>query len=168
MLDYGYMSKSKFQAGAEILLAIVSCEAAGFLGSLFTAPAIPTWYATLTRPEFAPPSWVFAPVWTTLFALMGIAAWLIWRQGINRQVVKTALAIFALQLGLNILWSGLFFGLQSPGWAFFEIILLWLAIAATIAAFAKLSKPAAWLLAPYLAWVSFAAYLNYAFWSLNT
>ncbi|MCE9644074.1 tryptophan-rich sensory protein [Candidatus Parcubacteria bacterium] len=143
---------------------VALAQGAGILGSLFTAPSIGTWYATLVRPELSPPNWVFAPVWTTLFLLMGIAAFLVWRQGRKGRV---ALGIFLLQLVLNTLWSILFFGLQSPGAALVDIVFLWLAIVATIIAFARVSTPAAWLLAPYIAWVSFAAYLNYAIWTLN-
>lgn len=148
-------------------VAIVTCELAGIVGSLFTVSAVREWYPTLIRPSFAPPSWVFGPVWTTLFALMGVAAWLVWKKGMKRQDVKTALSIFAVQLVLNTLWSILFFGLHTTGGALVEIAFLWVAIVASIIAFAKISKPAAWLLAPYILWVSFAAYLNYAFWVLN-
>lgn len=125
------------------------------------------WYATLAKPALNPPSWVFGPVWTTLFALMGIAAFLVWRKGTHRRNIKIALGIFGVQLALNTLWSILFFGMQNPGVALVEITLLWLAIVATIIAFARISRPAAWLLAPYILWVSFAAYLNYAIWAVN-
>lgn len=147
--------------------AIFVCELAGIIGTVFTSPSITTWYATLTRPELNPPSWVFGPVWTTLFALMGIAAFLVWQKGLRRADVRFALWIFAGQLVLNTLWSIIFFGLHSPGGALVEITLLWLTILATIVAFAKISKPAAWLLVPYIAWVSFASYLNFAIWTLN-
>ncbi len=146
---------------------IVLSQMAGLIGSLFTMPAIDGWYAALARPELAPPNWVFAPVWTTLFVFMGIAAFIVWRKGTERREVKVGLKIFFLQLVLNTLWSIIFFGLQSPGAAFVEILFLWVAILATIVAFAKVSRPAAWLLAPYLAWVSFAAYLNFMIWRLN-
>lgn len=151
----------------KLLLCITVAQAAGLIGSFFTVPAIDSWYATLARPEFAPPNWVFAPVWITLFVLMGIAAFIVWQKGLDRKQVKTALIIFGLQLVLNTLWSIIFFGLQSPGFAFVEIIFLWTAIVATIVAFAKVSKPAAWLLLPYILWVSFAAYLNFAIFWLN-
>lgn len=147
---------------------IILAQGAGVVGSLFTAPAIDGWYAALTKPEIAPPNWLFAPVWITLFMLMGIAAFLVWRRGATRTDVRVALSFFVLQLALNTLWSVIFFGFFSLGAALVEIALLWLAIAATIVTFAKVSKPAAWLLAPYLLWVSFAAYLNYALWTLNT
>lgn len=146
---------------------ILGAQAAGVIGSFFTAPAIPSWYASLVKPAGAPPDWIFAPVWTTLFFLMGIAAFLVWRHGLARPDVRRALFVFALQLGLNVLWSFVFFGTRNPGGAFLEILVLWLAIAATIRLFANISKTAAWLLVPYLAWVAFAAYLTYAFWTLN-
>ncbi|MFZ2682075.1 MAG: TspO/MBR family protein [Patescibacteria group bacterium] len=154
--------------GLTLGLAILACEVLGASGSLFTGPEIETWYATLTRPEIAPPNWVFAPVWTTLFAFMGIAAWLVWRQGLGVRQVKLGLAVFAWQFALNILWSAVFFGLHEPGAALGVILALWLSIAGTMLAFYKVSRPAAWLLLPYLLWVSFATYLNYAFWLLNS
>lgn len=142
-------------------------EFAGIIGSVFTTPSIPGWYSGIIKPDFNPPEWVFGPVWTTLFALMGIAAFLVWKKGLDRRDVKIALGIFMGQLVLNTLWSIIFFGFKSPGVAFVEIIFLWLAILATIIAFAKISKPAAWLLVPYILWVSFAAYLNYSIYALN-
>ncbi len=151
----------------KLILCIALAQAAGLIGTIFTMPAIGTWYATLARPELAPPNWIFAPVWTTLYLLMGIAAFLVWQKGLDRKEVKVALAIFGVQLVLNTLWSIIFFGLQSPGWAFVEIVFLWTAIVATIIAFAKVSKPAAWLLAPYILWVSFAGYLNFMIFWLN-
>lgn len=151
----------------KFVVAIAIAELAGVIGSIFTTPSIPTWYATLAKPELAPPNWIFAPVWTTLFVLMGIAAFLIWRKGLTRKDVQIALGIFLGQLILNTLWSIIFFGFQSPGGAFIEIIFLWFAILTTIIVFARISKPAAWLLVPYILWVSFAGYLNYAIWTLN-
>ncbi|MEX1112152.1 MAG: TspO/MBR family protein [Candidatus Andersenbacteria bacterium] len=151
----------------KLVAAIGISEAAGIIGSVFTISSIPTWYASLARPELSPPNWIFGPVWTTLYALMGIAAWLIWRKGLQRKDVKVALGIFVGQLVLNSLWSIIFFGLQNPGVALIEIVFLWLAILATIITFARISKPAAWLLVPYIVWVSFASYLNYAIWVLN-
>lgn len=151
----------------KFIIAIVVSELAGIIGSVFTSSSIPTWYATLTRPALNPPSWVFGPVWTTLFVFMGIAAFLVWKKGLNRKDVKIALGIFLGQLVLNTFWSIIFFGLHSPGGAFIEIIFLWLAILATIIAFVKISKPAAWLLIPYILWVSFASYLNFMIWILN-
>lgn len=152
---------------AQAVVAIIICEAAGIIGSIFTTPAIPTWYAGLTKGPLNPPSWVFAPVWTTLFALMGIAVYLVWKKGMTRPEVRSAVIVFGVQLVLNVMWSILFFGLQSPGLALVEIAIFWLAIALTIWKFAKVSPTAAWLMTPYIAWVSFASYLNYTIWILN-
>jgi tryptophan-rich sensory protein len=146
----------------KLAIAVAVSESAGIVGSIFTMPSIASWYAGLVRPELSPPNWIFAPVWTTLFLLMGIAAGIVWIKKDYR-----ALAVFAIQLILNTAWSIIFFGLHSPGWAFVEIIFLWLAILATIIAFAKTSRVAAWLLVPYIIWVTFASYLNFMIWSLN-
>lgn len=152
----------------KLVFSIAICELAGVVGSLFTMPAIRSgWYAGLAKPEFAPPNWLFGPVWTVLFAMMGVAVFLVWKKGFERREVKIALMIFDIQLLLNIFWSIIFFGWQSPGGAFIEIIFLWLAIIATIIVFAKISRPAAWLLVPYIIWVSFAGYLNFSIWQLS-
>lgn len=145
---------------------------AGIIGSVFTAPAIPAWYATLVKPELSPPNWIFGPVWTTLYIMMGVAVWLTWNRRdhaspATKRKIHLAIGIFIVQLILNTLWSIIFFRFQNPRLALAEIILLWLAIAATIFSFAKISKPAAWLLVPYIFWVSFATYLTYAIWTLN-
>lgn len=140
---------------------------AGFAGSVFTSPQVPGWYAGLAKSPLNPPAWVFGPVWTVLFVLMGISLFLIWREGTGRPEVRAALLAFGVQLALNVLWSALFFGLQSPFLGFCEIILLWCAVLATIVLSARVSKPAAWLLLPYILWVSFAAYLTWAVWTLN-
>ncbi len=152
----------------QVLLAIIICELAGMIGAIFTVSATPTWYAGIAKPTFSPPNWIFAPVWTTLFALMGIAAYLVYKKGIGKKVVKVALGIFAIQLILNIKWSLIFFGMHNPGHAFIEIIFLWLAILLTIIAFSKVSKSAAYLLIPYILWVSFASFLNFSIWQLNS
>ena len=151
----------------KLFAAVVISEMAGIVGTVFTTPSIPGWYAGLVKPAINPPAWVFAPVWTTLFFLMGVAAFLVWNKGIGHKNVKIALGIFVGQLFLNTLWSFIFFGSHNPGLAFVEIIFLWLTILATIIAFAKISKLAAWLLAPYILWVSFAGFLNYSLWQLN-
>ncbi len=160
----------------QLVAAIIISELAGVIGSLFTTTAVNGWYTLLVRPSFAPPSWIFGPVWTTLFLLMGIAAFLVWRKGKTDALqqggafpkrVRIALTLFGIQLVLNTLWSIIFFGSENLGGAFFEIIFLWIAIVATTVAFYKIIKPAAYLLLPYIAWVTFAAYLNYAFWQLN-
>ncbi|HUC02105.1 MAG TPA: TspO/MBR family protein [Candidatus Paceibacterota bacterium] len=158
--------KQKFD-WLKLIIAVVVSEAAGVIGSIFTVSAIPIWYATLAKPALNPPAWIFGPVWTTLYLLMGIAAFLVWRKGWNSKGVKAALSLFAIQLILNALWSIIFFGLHSPAWALIEIIAMWIVIVATITAFSKISRSAAWLLAPYILWVSFALYLNYSIWRLN-
>jgi benzodiazapine receptor len=142
------------------------CLAASGIGAAVTAPQIRGWYATLTKPSWSPPDWVFGPVWTALYLSMGIAAWLVWRPG-GWSMARRPLAWFAVQLGLNSLWSCVFFELRSPGWAFAEILLLWMAVVGTTAAFWRRSVVAGWLFVPYLAWVSFAALLNFAVWRLN-
>ncbi|MDP4009173.1 MAG: TspO/MBR family protein [bacterium] len=151
----------------KLVVAIGASLSAGIIGSVFTAPAIPGWYAGLVRPALNPPSWVFGPVWTTLYVLMGIAAFLVWRNGWERKEVRAALEVFGLQLLLNASWSVVFFGLQSPGWALVNIIALWFAIVWTMVLFYTISRPATYLLVPYILWVSFATYLNYALWILN-
>jgi len=151
----------------KLIIAIVISQLAGVIGSVFTVSAISTWYAELLKPVLNPPNWLFGPVWTTLYVLMGIAAFLIWKKGYEKREVRIALGIFLIQLFLNTMWSIIFFGLHNPFWAFIEIIVLWFAIVATIIVFYKISKPAAYLLLPYLAWVTLAGYLNYSIWMLN-
>ena len=138
----------------------------------FLAPAAgawttsPDWYSTLAKPSWSPPAWVFGPVWTVLYALMAVSAWLVWREGgWARQ--RRPLMLYLVQLILNAAWTPLFFGLRQPGLAFAEIVLLWLAILITLLAFMRARPLAAWLFAPYLAWVSFAAVLNFTLWRLN-
>lgn len=154
---------------ATLVVAVVVCEAVGAAGAVFTTSGLESWYGTLARPVLAPPNWVFAPVWTGLFALMGGAVWLIWRRlsGPDHAAARRAMGLFAGQFALNLAWSAAFFGARSVVAGLVVIILLWLAIVATVLAFGRVDRRAAWLLAPYLAWVSFAAYLNYRFWVLN-
>jgi len=144
----------------KLVVSIIACQLAGLIGSVFTTPAIPTWYAALQKPAFTPPNWLFAPAWLTLYLLMAIAAFLIWRRGLAQKEVKTALLIFAIQLILNALWSVAFFGLKSPLAGIIVIALLWVAILLTILRFFRLSAAAGALLLPYILWVSFAAALN--------
>jgi len=151
----------------KLVASILVCQGAGVVGSLFTSPAISGWYATLQKPSFNPPNWIFAPVWTLLFLLMGVSLYLIWSKGLGNKKTKTAVFIFGVQLILNIVWSIIFFGLQSPLYAFIEIIILWLAILLTIISFSKISKTAAYLLLPYILWVSFAAILNFSIMIIN-
>lgn len=148
-------------------IAILVPQGASAIGALITAPKLSTWYGKLEWPAAVPPDWAFGPVWTFLFLLMGVAAFLIWRQGLHDGRVRMALAAFLIQLGLNVLWSFFFFGLENPALAFAEIIALLLAIGATIFLFFRVSRPAAYLLVPYIAWVTFAAYLNFQIWMLN-
>jgi tryptophan-rich sensory protein len=155
-----------------IIIAIAVCELAGIIGAVFTMPAVKpgkglNWYSLLITPPFNPPSWIFAPVWTILYALMGIAGFIVWSKGFAQKKVKIALGIFFIQFVLNVLWSFIFFGKQNIGAAFVEIIFLWLAILASIVAFHRISRTAAWILVPYIIWVSFAGYLNYFIWQMN-
>ena len=154
------------------LIRLVVCFglvfSAALIGSLFTTHhAISNWYANLNRPSFTPPDWLFAPVWTTLYALMAVAAFLVWQKGLNNNAVRIALVFFLLQLFLNALWTPLFFGAKMLLLALVEIVLLWLAILITILTFARVSTLAACLLLPYIAWTSFAAVLNAALYLLN-
>jgi len=151
----------------KLAAAVLVCLFAGFIGSFFTISSIPTWYATIQKPAFNPPNWVFGPVWTTLYILMGISAYLVWMKGWDKKEVRSALAIFAVQLVLNTLWSIIFFGAKELFLAFVEIAFLWTAIVVTIFLFRRISRNAALLLVPYLLWVSFAAFLNYSVWQLN-
>lgn len=151
----------------KLIVCIVACQGAGLIGSLFTTAAIPTWYAGLQKPLFTPPNWAFAPAWITLYVLMAVAAFLIWRKGLDQKGVRFALIIFLIQLVLNTLWSIVFFGLESPFYGIMVIIALWIAILLTTIRFFKLSTIAGALLTPYIGWVSFAAALNVAIWMLN-
>jgi len=151
----------------KLLASIAIVWGAAAIGSVFTAPAIQTWYPTLRKPWFNPPNYIFGPVWTILYTLMGIALFLVWRKGTDTPRVKPALAVFGVQLGLNVLWSVLFFGLRSPLLGLIDIGLLWMAILATIILFFPISVPASLLLIPYVLWVSFAAVLNYFIVRLN-
>jgi translocator protein len=144
---------------------VVGCELAGVVGSVFTFPQITTWYASLAKPEFSPPNWVFGPVWTTLYLLMGLAAYMVWKKG--GKGAQEGLALFIGQLVLNTLWSLAFFGMRSPLYGLIVIAALWLAIAGTIWKFNEVSKTAALMMVPYILWVSFAAVLNYSIWALN-
>jgi tryptophan-rich sensory protein len=149
-----------------LVIFVVVCLGAGGLGAIATTPEIEGWYKTLVKPSWNPPDYVFGPVWTTLYVLMAIAAWLVWRPA-GFTAAAAPLTLFAAQLALNIAWSWIFFGMHQPGWGFLEVVVLWLAIVATTVAFFRHSKIAAWLMTPYLAWVSFAAALNFAIWRMN-
>lgn len=155
------------------IIAIAIVQGAGIIGAFFTAPAIEAWYAALEKPALNPPNWIFGPVWTALYFLMGVAVFLIWSSyaeqvdALEKRKRRNALVLFDMHLALNVLWSVLFFGLHNPFLAFLEIIVLWCSILWVIIVFYPLSRVAAYLLIPYIAWVSFAAYLNYSIWMLN-
>lgn len=157
----------KWSGLLKLLASLTVVLAAGGIGSLATTRAIPTWYRDLAKPSFNPPDWLFGPAWTTLYLLMAVAAFLVWKQGLGATGVKLALAAFLVQLILNALWSVLFFGLRSPLGGLVDIIVLWLAILANIILFFRVSVPAGILLLPYIAWVTFAAVLNAAILRLN-
>ena len=139
------------------------CFLAAGVGGLFVPGE---WYAALNKPSWNPPGWLFGPVWSALYAMMAVSAWLVWKRG-GFRIHLAPLRVFLVQLVLNACWSPLFFGLKRPGLAFFEIIVLWMAIIATAVAFSRVNRTAALLLVPYLAWVTFAAALNFALWQMN-
>ena len=153
-----------------ILIVVVTCLAIGYFSGMATQSSIKTWFPTLVKPSFNPPNWIFAPVWSMLYIMMGIAAGLVWNRlefSNDKELVKKSLLFFAVQLGLNALWSVLFFGLRNPMLALIEIVLLWLMIYETYIKFGKIDKIAGYLFLPYLAWVSFASILNGSIWWLN-
>ncbi|MGD0912741.1 MAG: TspO/MBR family protein [Terracidiphilus sp.] len=149
-----------------LLFWLVLCFGVAALGGRWTATEIPGWYRTLVRPSFAPPNWVFAPVWSLLYALMAVSAWQSWTQPPS-PARTLALALFLVQLTLNLAWSWIFFRGHAIGPALAEVAVLWAAIGATTLAFARVSPAAAWLMLPYWAWVTFATMLNAGFWRLN-
>ena len=151
----------------KLMVSILVPLLVGALGSYFTRPSITGWYSELAKPALNPPNWIFGPVWTLLYILMGISIFLVWRNGLDKKGVKPALGIFIFQLFLNLFWSFLFFGIHNPAVAFTEVISLWFAIMALILASYQVSRSAAYLLIPYILWVSFASYLNYAIWQLS-
>lgn len=154
------------QSWLSLVPFVLACFAAAAVGAGATRLSVRTWYPALHRPAWAPPNWIFTPVWTTLYLMMALSAWLIWRDS-PWTAARPALVLFTAQLILSALWSVLFFGLQRPGPAFAEILLLFTMIVATTVAFLPLSFLAAWLLLPYAVWVAVAAYLNFRIWQLN-
>ena len=151
----------------KLIISILIPVLVGAISGYFTSSGVNGWYALANKPWFNPPNWIFAPVWTTLYVLMGIAFFLVWKSEPTNLIKKTAIVLFAFQLLLNFFWSFIFFKLQQPGWAFAEIILMWVMILLTILWFGKISSTASWLLVPYICWVSFASVLNYSIWRLN-
>lgn len=149
-----------------LIVSLLGCFSVAALASFVTNPEIPHWYASLRKPAWTPPNWLFGPVWTALYAAMAIAVWIIWRRA-GWEGSNGALWLFVVQLALNLAWSFIFFKFHNPRWAFIEIVALWIAIAATVVKFAAISRASAMLLAPYLAWVTYAAALNFAIWRMN-
>lgn len=150
----------------KIAVCIAICLALGLFSGFSTVESINSWYRFINKPSWNPPNWIFGPVWTLLYILMGIAVALIWHT--QHQNKKTAITFFVIQFALNIAWSFIFFNLHAIGWAFMEIIVMLFFIAITIFSFYKISKPAAWLMVPYLIWVLFATVLNGTIWHLNS
>lgn len=144
----------------KLIIALILCYFVAFAGSTVTTPAIDTWYASLNKPFFNPPNWVFGPVWTVLYGLMGVAMYLVWNKGLKGKKERFAMKVFFAQLFANFMWSFVFFGLESPVGGLVVILLLWAGIFYTIRLFKKIDKTAAYLLVPYLLWVSFATLLN--------
>lgn len=149
------------------VISIVVCEVAAAIGAFFTTPAIPTWYASLQKPALTPPDWLFAPVWTALYLMMAVSLFLVWNTAPRRREVRESIAIFCVQLALNVLWSYSFFGLRSAMLGLAVILALWLSILVSTVSFFRVSRTAGALLVPYLVWVSFATYLNYSVAILN-
>lgn len=147
------------------VISIVICLAVGGISGYITADAIPGWYVTINKPSFNPPNWIFGPVWTTLYILMGVAFYLIWKS--THPQKNKAMLLFGIQLLLNFFWSIIFFNFHALGFALAEIILLWIFILLSILSFYPISKVASYLLIPYLLWVSFASVLNFSIWQLN-
>lgn len=162
------MEKSHLSKTTKMMVMIVTCVVIGYISGIVTRDSVDTWYVTLAKPVFNPPNWIFAPMWTILYILMGIAAGLVWDNiETQRETVRRALIYFAIQLALNALWSILFFGLHNPMLALIEIVLLWLMIYETFVQFNKVNKIAGYLFIPYLLWVTFALVLNASIWWLN-
>jgi len=151
----------------KLIIAILICEGTGILSALISNTSMNPWFATLSKPSWNPPAYLFGPVWTFLYLLMGISLWFIWKSKTETPGKKPALQLFGAQLFLNFWWSIIFFRFHSAAWALLDIICMLFLIVLTVFYFFKISKPAAWLLGPYLAWVSFASVLNYSIWHLN-
>lgn len=162
------VEKNTLSSFWKLVIAIFICEATGIVSGLLSQSDLNTWFSTLHKPTWNPPGYLFGPVWTLLYLLMGISLWLIWKSDAPEPKKTKAQLVFALQLFLNFWWSILFFNLHSPAWAFFNIIFMIVTILITIFLFASISRKAAWLLVPYISWVCFAAILNYSIWKMNS
>lgn len=139
----------------------------GGVSGYFTVAGVGSWYTQINRPTWNPPNWLFGPVWTTLYIMMGIALYLVWKSRLNTPLKSNAILFWSIQMTLNFFWSFIFFNQHLIGFAFVEMVMMWLAILVTIFAFSKINKYAAWLMVPYIAWVSFAGILNFTIWKLN-
>ncbi len=159
-------SPSKWTVWIMLAVFLAICLGAAGLGAIATTAEIDGWYKMIEKPSWNPPAYIFGPVWTTLYVMMAVAAWFVWKPT-GLKAAKTPLTLFAVQLALNIAWSWIFFRFHQPGWAFVEIVVLWLSIVATTIAFFSRSKIAGWLMVPYVVWVSFASVLNFTIWNLN-
>lgn len=165
-MDLLHPAKTPVQRLVGVLVAVLVTLCAGLIGNLLGADAITTWYVGLEKPSWNPPNWIFGPVWTLLYVLMGIAAYLVWEQTKDSSR-RAALVVYGVQLALNALWSIIFFTFKQPALAFGEIVIMWIAILATIVLFWRVRPLAGALLLPYIAWVTFALVLNFAVWQLN-
>lgn len=165
--DFNSFIMSKMNKLFKITVSVVGCELVGLLGTPFTVSSIPTWYAQLNKPLFAPPNWIFGPVWTLLYFLMGVSVFLIWKKVTLKKQDKVAIKYFLAQLFVNFLWSPFFFGLKSPALGLITIVTMWVLIVITVKRFYRIVPLAAYLLIPYLLWVSFATLLNASILVLN-
>jgi tryptophan-rich sensory protein len=161
------MKKHFFTNLLKLIASIVLCQGAGIIGSLFTISSVDSWYRGLNKPVFTPPSRVFSPVWISLYVLMGISMFIIWRNGLATRYARRGMLLFIVQLALNSIWSYAFFGIESPLAGLIVIVVLWMFIFLTINDFRKVSMLSAVLLLPYIIWVSFAAVLNFSIFLLN-
>ena len=152
----------------KLVISIIIPVAVGAIAGLFTRPEIDTWYQTIEKPTWQPPNWVFGPVWTLLYILMGVALYLVWRSNASPGQKRAAIILWVIQLVFNFFWSYIFFRQHQIDWALGEIIVLWFFIVLTIFSFSRISKLSAWLLVPYISWVSFATYLTYTIYQLNS
>jgi len=161
------MGSFNYREIPKLIISIIIVFLAGAVGTVSTLPQITTWYAALPKPAWTPPNWAFGPVWSTLYVLMGIALFLVWRQGLNKKIVRYAILIFAAQLVINVIWSLVFFGTHNIFGGLIMVIILWIAILVNIIVFYMVTKPAGLILIPYLVWVTIAGYLNYSVYFLN-
>jgi len=161
------MSNLRVREIPKLIVSILIVFFAGAVGTVFTLKEITTWYVTLPKPAWTPPNWVFGPVWSFLYVLMGIALFLVWREGLDRRDVQIAITVFAVQLVINVVWSLVFFGTHNIAGGLIMVIILWISILINIIVFYRISKPAGLILVPYIIWVSIASYLNYSVFILN-